>query len=314
MLPKVILYNAISLDGRITGFNADMELYCEIAYLNGILLGVFLMNKGNIFKKLLISGKTLIMPDAYNPISAQLIEKMGFKAVQCSGYSFSIAACYEKEIDVTLNENIEWTSRIVDSVHIPVMADAEDGYGGPNEVIDTVNRFINAGVAGINIEDQIPNGKKQLSIVDEDLMIQKIILARETAEAQNNCDFIINGRTDALKSTSNRNEGLEMAIDRVNEYLEAGADLAFITYVETLDEVKKIIRNVKGPVSIAAGMPYNIKNFSIGDLIKCRVTRVSFPTLLIHSSLQAMVSSLEYLKDDNLGEMSEKGFLYSAED
>lgn len=268
------------------------------------------MNKSSILKKLLNSGKTLIMPDAYDAISAKLIEKAGFKAVQCSGYSFSIAAGYKSEIDVTLDENIEWTRRIVESVNVPVMADAEDGYGGPEEVIETVDRFIRAGVAGLNLEDQVMDGRKSLSIIDEDLMLQKIIITRETAEAEGNHDFIINGRTDALRSTEKRDEGLEIAIHRANQYLEAGADLTFITYVETLEEVKKITEEVKGPVSIAAGMPYNIQNFSTNDLIKCGVARISLPTLLIFSSLQGIRSSLEHLDEDKLLEFSNRDSLY----
>jgi 2-methylisocitrate lyase-like PEP mutase family enzyme len=268
------------------------------------------MNKSKRLKKLLNLGETLIIPDAYDSISAKLIQNTGFKAVQCSGYSFSIAAGYKRETDVSLNENIEWTRRIVESVDIPVMADAEDGYGGPEEVIETVDKFIDAGVAGINIEDQIPDGKSKLSIVDEELMAQKIILARETAEAEGNHDFIINGRTDALRSTENREDGLEIAINRANQYLEAGADLAFVTYAATLDEVKKIVKEVKGPVSIAAGQPYNIKEFSIDDLKKCGVARISLPTLLIFSSLQGINSSLKHLKDDKLQKFDENGLLY----
>jgi 2-methylisocitrate lyase-like PEP mutase family enzyme len=197
-------------------------------------------------------------------------------------------------------------------VNIPVMADAEDGYGGPEEIIGTVDKFIDIGVAGLNIEDQIPDGKSKLSIVDVDLMVQKIMVARETAEMEDNHDFIINGRTDALRSTKNRNEGLEIAIDRANQYLEAGADITFITYVEKLDEVKQVVKGVKGPVSIAAGMPYNIMNFSIDDLKKCGVARISLPTLLIYSSLQGIKNSLKCLKNDNLSNFTEKGYLYST--
>lgn len=178
-----------------------------------------------ILKNLLNSGETLIMPDAYDPISAKLIENSGFKAIQCSGYSFSIAAGYKREIDVSLDENIEWTSRIVESVDVPVMADAEDGYGGPEDVINTVERFMRIGVIGVNLEDQIPDGKNKVSVVDGDLMEWKIIVARETAEVLDNPDFIINARTDALRSTEDRSAGLELAIDRANQYLEAGADL-----------------------------------------------------------------------------------------
>ena len=270
--------------------------------------------KSKILKELLNSGETLIVPDAYDPISAKLIENAGFKAVQCSGYSFSISAGYRREIDVTLDENMELTRRIVESVNVPVMADAEDGYGEPEVVIDTVARYIETGAAGLNIEDQIPDGKSKLSIIDADLMVQKIMVARETAEIEGYPDFVINGRTDALKSTDNRSEGLEIAIDRANQYLEAGADLAFVTYAATLDEVKQITKEVKGPVSIAAGQRYNIDNFTINDLRKLGVARVSLPTLLILSSLQAVSNSLKYLNGDNLIEMSEKELLYSVGD
>ena len=267
--------------------------------------------KSKKLKELLNSGETLVVPDAYDPISAKLIENAGFKAVQCSGYSFSISAGYKREIDVTLDENIELTRRIVESVNVPVMADAEDGFGGPEVVIDTVERYMDAGVAGINLEDQIPDGKSKLSIIDADLMAQKIMVARQTAEIEGYHDFVINGRTDALKSTEDRSEGLEIAIDRANQYIDAGADLAFVTYAVTLDEVKQITKEVKGPVSIAAGQPYNINNFTINDLQKLGVARVSLPTLLIYSSLQAINNSLQYLKEDNLADTLD--YLYNPE-
>jgi 2-methylisocitrate lyase-like PEP mutase family enzyme len=262
------------------------------------------MYKSRELKKLINSDKTLIMPDAFNPISAQLIEKAGFKAVQCSGYSFSLAAGYEREVDVSLEENLLWTSKIVDSVDIPVMADAEDGYGEPEKISDTIARFMEIGVAGLNLEDQIQDVKETVSIVDEDVMVQKIIRAREVAEMKNNPEIIINSRTDALKSTLNREDGLEIAIERANQYLSAGADLAFITYVETLDEVKQITKEVKGPVSIAAGLPYNIKNFTFNDLENCGVARISLPTLLVLSSINIMEKALNYVKKDELNKFS----------
>lgn len=271
------------------------------------------MKNSIILKELLNSGETLIMPDAYDPISAKLIQNAGFRAIQCSGYSFSIVAGYKREIEVKRSENIGWTGKIIESVDIPVMADAEDGYGNPKEVIHTVERFIEVGAAGLNLEDQVPSNSKSVSLVDDDLMVQKLKVARETADIKDP-DFVINGRTDALRSTEDRSEGLELAIYRANQYIDAGADLAFITYTETLEEVKEITKKVKGLVSIAAGLPYNIKNFSIHDLQKCGVARVSLPTLLILSSLNAMETSLKYLNKDNMRKIDEKGFLYSVKD
>jgi 2-methylisocitrate lyase-like PEP mutase family enzyme len=258
------------------------------------------MNQSQKLKKLLNKGKTLVIPDAYNPISAQLIEKAGYMAVQCSGYSFAMAAGHDKEADLSLFDNLIQTQNIVEAVDIPVMADAEDGYGGPEEVLETVDRFMETGVAGLNLEDQIPDEGNQVSLVDEEEMMQKIMVAREIAEINDNPDFIINGRTDALKAKTDRGRGLDLAIQRANQYLLAGADLVFIPYVETRDEVKKITREVKGSVSIAAGMPYNRNNFSIQDLRDYGVSRVSYPTLLLESSIRAMDDALNRLRNNEI--------------
>jgi 2-methylisocitrate lyase-like PEP mutase family enzyme len=140
------------------------------------------------------------------------------------------------------------------------------------------------------------------------------MVARETAEVEGNPGLVINGRTDALRSSDNREDALNLAIERADQYLEDGADLVFITYVETLDEVKTITKEVKGPVSIAAGMTYNIKNFTIDDLGKLGVARVSLPALLILSSLGAVQTSLDYLKKDKLVDLAKKNCLISSDD
>jgi 2-methylisocitrate lyase-like PEP mutase family enzyme len=258
------------------------------------------MNKSKELKNLLFSRKTLIMPDAYDPISAMLIEKSGFKAVQCSGYSFSIVAGVKREIDISKQDNVNITGKIVDAVDLPVMADAEDGFGGPKIVLETVRMFMDVGVAGLNIEDQKLDRDKKIRIINEEVMVEKIYAAREAAEVAGNPDFIINGRTDALGSSENRDEALNIAVERANLYLKSGADIAFVPYVKTLEEVKTLKKEVRGPISIAAGMPYNINNFSIKDLEKIGVSRVSLPTLLIYSSLESINKSLNRLKNDDI--------------
>ena len=258
------------------------------------------MNKSKELKNLIISRKTLIMPDAYDPISAKLIEKSGFKAIQCSGYSFSIVDALKREIDISKQDNVNITGKIVDAVDLPVMADAEDGFGGPKVVLETVRMFMDVGVAGLNIEDQKLDHGKKIRIINEEVMVEKIYAAREAAEVAENPDFIINGRTDALGSSENRDEALNIAVERANLYLKSGADIAFVPYVKTLEEVKTLKKEVKGPISIAAGMPYNINNFSIKDLENIGVSRVSLPTLLIYSSLESINKSLNRLKNDDI--------------
>ncbi len=258
------------------------------------------MNKSKELKNLIFSRKTLIMPDAYDPISAKLIEKSGFKAIQCSGYSFSIVAAMKREIDISKQDNVDITGKIVDAVDLPVMADAEDGFGGPKVVLETVRMFMDVGAAGLNIEDQKLDHDNKIRIINEEVMVEKIYAAREAAEAAENPDFIINGRTDALGSSENRDEALNIAVERANLYLKSGADIAFVPYVKTLEEVKTLKKEVKGPISIAAGMPYNINNFSIKDLENIGVSRVSLPTLLIYSSLESINKSLNRLKNDDI--------------
>lgn len=272
------------------------------------------MNKSKLLKDFILDKETLIMPNAFDPISARMIENEGFKAVQCSGYSFSIRAAYSKESEVTLKDNLEWTRQIVNAVDVPVMADAEDGYGDAGTIPETVRRFMGVGVAGLNLEDQILGKSGPKELVEQEIMVEKITRARETAEHEGNPDLVINGRTDALKSISDREKALDVAIERANSYLDAGATLAFIVYTATLEEVQTISREVKGPVTIAAGMPYNLRNFTIDDLRRYGVARVSLPSLLIYSSLKGMERALSHVKMNEMEKLLENDDLYSVED
>lgn len=258
------------------------------------------------------SEKTLVMPDAYDPISARIIEHAGFKAVQCSGYSMSIAACYQSEAELSVTENVAITHKIATSVNVPVMADGEDGYGDPEAVRHTIREFINAGVAGINIEDLIPSRTGGCRIVESELMVEKLIAAREAAVAEGNPDLIINARTDALRAFSTRSDGLKEGVMRANRYLEAGADLAFICYTATLDEVKTLAREICGPISIAAGQPYNIREFTVEDLREQGVARVSLPTLAIMSAIHGVAAAVSLISErDGFHRIAEDGLCCS---
>lgn len=256
------------------------------------------MNRYAKLKNLINEYKTLVVPDAYDPISAKIIEYTGYKAVQFSGYSYSIQKGYKDEKEISLEENIEITKEIVNSVNLPVMADGEDGYG-VNEVFEkNFKKFLQTGIAGINIEDQnLWNINNPSFIVDEKISINKIKTAIKIKKEKNIPDFIINARTDALRSTDNRNNALNIAVNRANNYLEAGADLAFITYVKTLDEIKLLSKEISGPISIAAGLPYNINEFSINDCMELGIARVSLPSIMIFSSIKSMIDNLKSIRD-----------------
>ncbi|MFH0879657.1 MAG: isocitrate lyase/phosphoenolpyruvate mutase family protein [Lentisphaerota bacterium] len=248
-------------------------------------------------RELIKRGETLVMPDAYDPISARIIQSCGFKAVQCSGCSIAVANClgHEAELDRALNLSV--TRAIVAAVDVPVMADGEDGYGGADQIGDTIAAFVDTGVAGINIEDQVIGATGGVAVVEQAVMVEKLQSARQAARSAGNPDLLINARTDALLAGRDRASGLEEAIRRGNAYLTAGADLVFITYIATLDEVRQAVRGVDGPVSIAAGQPYNIKEFSIEDLRRQGVARISLPTLAILSSVQALRTALSGVRN-----------------
>ncbi len=250
------------------------------------------------------------MPDAYDALSAKIIERLGFQAVQCSGFSIALAACCRKENDLGLEENLHVTKHIVEAVSVPVMADGEDGFGDASIVGATVRRYIEVGAAGVNIEDQVlglPGPGKQ--VIDRELMVEKIAAARRAAVEAGEADFVINGRTDALPAAKDRAAGLKEAIERANRYLQAGADLAFVLGVARLDEVQTLVAEIAGPVSIAAGLPYNM-DLSVAELKKCRVARVSLPLLAVFASTQAVTRTLAgTLAGEDFTKMAEKGSL-----
>lgn len=257
------------------------------------------MNKSTHLKELLNSGTTLVMPDAFDPVSARIIEQCGFMAVQCSGGSYSISRGYRSEADLFYHDNLEQTGRIVQAVNIPVMADGEDGYGDAQAMDRTIRDFIAAGAAGINIEDQIIGRGGSTNVIDKKAMIEKIMAAKEAKHSAGCPDFIINARTDALKAGADRATNRKEAIERANDYLTAGADLVFVAYASTLEEVTLLKNEIQGPLSIAAGMPYNIKAFSINDLIALKLARVSLPMIMIQASIQGMLKSLISIKESN---------------
>lgn len=273
------------------------------------------MNNRQILRELLKTERPLVVPDAYDGLSARLIQMAGFKAVQCSGFSMGLASQAAPEENVDLNRNLACTRDIVQAVTIPVMADGEDGFGPPTSVYNTVGTFLDVGVSGINLEDQILPPSKGKGVIDPELMIEKIQAAREAAKNRQAEDMVINARTDVLAVSPDRGKGLDEAIERGNKYLRAGANLIFVTMVSTPEEAKRLVYGIEGPVSIAAGMPYNIRTLTIGQLRACGVARVSLPAILVFSAIEAMKKTLSIVKStDTFEEIIEKGLLCSPQD
>ncbi len=192
----------------------------------------------------LISGTNmLVVPGAYDCITARAVERAGFEAVYMTGAGCAATLGYPDLGLVTLTEMVENAGRLARSVDIPLISDADTGYGNELNVVRTVREYESRGVAAIHLEDQeIP--KKcghldQKKIVPAEDFLKKI---RAASSARRSPDFLIIARTDALAS-----HGLEEAVRRVNAALEAGADIAFVEAPQTLEQIRDIPRLVNGP-------------------------------------------------------------------
>jgi 2-methylisocitrate lyase-like PEP mutase family enzyme len=195
------------------------------------------------FRDLLRQDGMIIAPGAYDCITARLIEQAGFQAVYMTGAGTAATLGYPDYGLVTMSEMADNAGRIAAAVSVPVIADADTGYGNELNVVRTVREYEKRGVAGIHIEDQ--GFPKKCGHLDNKVLIPlEDYLAKIRAARSAKCDpgFLIIARTDARAVL-----GFEEAIRRANAALEAGADMAFVEAPQTLEEVAAVPRQVKGP-------------------------------------------------------------------
>ncbi len=194
-------------------------------------------------RALLDSGELVVAPGAFDALSARLVEEAGFPAVYMTGFGTSAALIGRPDVGLlTMTEMAGNAGRIAACVDVPVIADADTGYGNPLNVIRTVGAFEAAGVAGIHLEDQV--APKKCGHMEGKLVIPAQEMAakvRAAAEARTRPEFVIIARTDARAV-----EGLERALERGRLYREAGADVLFIEAVVSAAEAAEAARAFPG--------------------------------------------------------------------
>jgi len=194
------------------------------------------MNPRQRLRTLINQPGYLIVPGAYDALTARLVQIAGFDAVYLTGGGYSRACGYPDLGLLTMTENIQHIARAVDAVDIPVIADMDTGYGNALNVVRAVREYEKAGVASFHLEDQVAPKKcghyegKQL--VGKAEMVGKIKAAVDTRRDE---DLVIIARTDARAV-----EGFEASIDRMQAYLEAGADVGFVEAPQTVEEMARI--------------------------------------------------------------------------
>jgi 2-methylisocitrate lyase-like PEP mutase family enzyme len=201
------------------------------------------MSQATRFRALMRQDGMVVAPGAYDGITAKLVEQAGFAAVYMTGAGTAASYGYPDFGLVTMSEMVANAGRIAAAVKVPVIADADTGYGNELNVFRTVREYERAGVAGIHIEDQgFPKKCGHLDnkeIIPREEYIAKI---RAADAARPSPDFIIIARTDSRAIA-----GFDEAIERANAALAAGADMAFVEAPQTMEEVEAVPRLVKGP-------------------------------------------------------------------
>lgn len=194
-------------------------------------------------RELLARESYVMAPGAYDTLTARLVEMNGFSVVYLTGGGFSRSNGFPDIGLLSLAEILPWLGRTVDAVGIPVIADADAGHGNAANVVRTVREFEKTGIAGFHLEDQLTpkkcghyEGKQVVSTAE---MVGKIKAAVDTRRDAN---LVIIARTDARAI-----EGLDAAIDRMNAYLEAGADVGFVEAPQSKEELAAVPARLAKP-------------------------------------------------------------------
>ena len=248
------------------------------------------------FRRLLAQPEIIVAPGAYDCLTAKIIEKAGFPAVYMTGAGTSVARLGQPDLALaTMTEMLDNAASIADVVGVPVIADADTGYGDVLNVGRTVRRYERTGVAAIHIEDQ--ESPKRCGHLDNKRvvpmreMVQKIHAA---ADGRTDEDFTLIVRTDALAVT-----GWDDTMERCHAYVEAGADVLFVEAIRSREEAQKVASKFDVPLL------YNFVETGKSPLLPApELQRLGFKIVIFPASAlmlvaRAVTGMMDYLK--NLG-------------
>jgi methylisocitrate lyase len=256
-----------------------------------------LASKADTFRRLISSGKIVVAPGVYSPAVAKLAEKLGFRALYFSGAGFSNLLALPDLGMTTLTEVASAVRQVTSQVGVPLVVDADTGFGEAVNVARTVEEMAAAGAAAIHIEDQkLPKRCGQLEgkeLVDTDEMVKKLLSARDAAAR----GPVIIARTDARTV-----EGLDSAIERAAAYAKAGAEMIFPEALESKEEFaefrKKIRRPLMANMTEFGRTPY-ITAEEFGEL---GYNMVIFPVTIFRATMKAAREALVRLRDEGTQE------------
>ncbi len=248
-------------------------------------------------RALLARDEPTLAPGAFDALSARVVEAAGFDAVYMTGFGSSASLLGQPDVGLlTETEMMDNARRMAQAVAIPLIADADTGYGNPLNVIRTVREYERAGVAALHIEDQLSPKKcghmDKKRVIPADEMAAKI---RAAAAARTDTNgIVIIARTD-----SRAMEGLDAALDRAERYRDAGADILFVEAPQSVDEIEAVARRLRGSTLLfnwAEGG--KTPPIAYQDLATLGFKLIIFPISLLLSATQAMRAAAAQIRAD----------------
>ncbi len=260
------------------------------------------MKKTARLRKLLARPGALVMPMAYDGLTARLVERAGFEVVGVTGAGVEASMLGASDVGYLTMTEMVWQARnMARAISVPLICDAETGYGNPVIVMRCIREFEQAGVAGIYFEDQVHPKKcgqfKGKMVISGEEMVKKIEAA---CDAREDKDFLIIARTD-----SRAVYGVEEVIRRGNAYAKAGADVIFPEAPETLAEMKRYCKEIDAPLMFNVVEGGKSPLLSVAELEEIGYKLVSFSNGVLRTGVKAMQAVLQEIKDKG----STKGFM-----
>lgn len=247
-------------------------------------------------RNLLARPETILAPGAFDALSARLIEAAGFPAVYMTGFGVAASLLGRPDVGLTtMTEMVDSARRMIQAVRVPVIADADTGYGNALNVVRTVREYEAAGAAGIQIEDQVGpkrcghvTGRQLISTEEMEGKIRAAVAARKSRE------LVIIARTDAREV-----EGIDNAIARARRYYLAGADMLFVEAPQTEDEIETVARKLSGvPLLFNWAEGGKTPPVSLGQLRSLGFRLVIFPISAVLVATAAIRQILDVIKDE----------------
>ena len=235
------------------------------------------MTNYEIFNQLHCQNKPLVIGNAWNAYSAQLLEKNGFKAIATSSGAVAATLGFDDGEKISFDDLFFVVKKMISAIKVPLSVDFETGYGTTaNEIAANLERLHSIGVVGINIEDSL-RGNEKREMVAAEIFSKRLSDIKENL-LRKNIKIFINARTDAF--LLNLPSALEISLERIKAYEKAGADGIFVPFTKEEESIKKITAATPLPINVVSmpGLP------SFEKLSACGVRRISLGSSLFRAA------------------------------